>query len=251
MTLTDRLRRSNEPKSTPDAMTLTEHLAELRKRIFVIVIAIGITSVVCFFAYNQILHFLQQPYCRANHGHCELYITSPLDGLSLRIKIAFFGGCFLAAPVILFELWRFITPGLKKRERLYAIPFVIASIILFSAGVLTAYFTFEHALSFLAQVGGPSLQQIYNPNQYLSLILLLMFLFGATFEFPVILVGLELARVVTPKQLLAWWRWAIISITLVSAIFTPSGDPLSMLALAIPLTVFYFVSILIGKIARR
>ena len=79
----------------------------------------------------------------------------------------------------------------------------------------------------------------------------MMFLFGATFEFPVILVALQLARVITPKQLLAWWRWAVISITLAAAIFTPSGDPLSMLALAIPLTAFYFLSILIGKLARR
>jgi sec-independent protein translocase protein TatC len=251
MTLTDRLKRANKEKSGADSMTLVEHLTEMRTRIFIMVIALSIGAVIAFFGYNQILHFLRQPYCRANNGHCQLYVTGPLDGLSLRLKISLFGGLVLASPVILFEIWRFITPGLKKNEKRYAIPFVVASVALFLLGGAVAYITFEHALMFLSKIGGNELQQIYNPNQYLSLILLMMFLFGATFEFPVILVALQLARVITPKQLLAWWRWAVISITLAAAIFTPSGDPLSMLALAIPLTAFYFLSILIGKLARR
>jgi sec-independent protein translocase protein TatC len=251
MTLTDRLKRSSKTKASPDSMTLLEHLTEMRSRLFIIVIAICIGSVAAFFGYTQILHFLREPYCRANHGHCELYVTSPLDGLSLRLKVSLFGGFALASPVILYELWCFITPGLKKQEKRYAIPFVIASVTLFLLGASIAYISFEHALSFLAQIGGNELQQIYNPNQYLSLILLLMFLFGAAFEFPVILVALQLARVISSSQLLSWWRWAVILITVVAAVFTPSGDPLSMLALAVPLIFFYFLSILIGKLARR
>ena len=252
MTIIDRIKNARKV-DTDDAatMSLLSHLKEMRSRLFVMAIAIAIGSVVAFFFYNDILSFLRDPYCRANHGHCELYVTGPLDGLSLRIKISFFGGLAIASPVILFELWRFITPGLKAKEKRYAIPFVIASLVLFFAGCAMAYFTFEHALVFLTNIGGSELQQIYNPNQYLSLILLMMFLFGATFEFPVILVALQMARVVSPAQLLSWWRWAIIGITLASALFTPSGDPLSMLALAIPLIVFYFVAILIGKLARR
>ncbi len=232
-------------------MTLAEHLGELRRRLLIAVIAFLIGGVIAFIGYEHLLNWLREPYCRANHGHCSLYVTGPLDGLSLRIKLAAFGGLVLSSPVLLFELWRFITPGLKKNEKRYAVPFVIASVTLFLLGCFTAYVTFEHALAFLTAVGGPNLQQIYNPNQYLSLILLMMFLFGITFEFPVVLVALQLARVVTPKQLLAVWRWAVIGITLAAAIFTPSGDPLSMLALAIPLTLFYFLSILIGKLARR
>jgi len=110
---------------------------------------------------------------------------------------------------------------------------------------------FPHALEFLRHVGGPTLHQILSPNEYLSLILLMMFLFGMTFEFPVILVGLQLAGVVRPAQLLHWWRWAIIGLTLVAAVFTPSADPLSMLVLAVPLISFYFISIGIGKLLRR
>jgi sec-independent protein translocase protein TatC len=114
-----------------------------------------------------------------------------------------------------------------------------------------AYFSFGHAISFLESIGGKSLITEYNPNQYLTLFLLMMFVFGVTFEFPVVLVALELVGVVTPMQLLKAWRYALIAITVASAVFTPSGDPLSMMALAIPLTVFYFLAIGIGKLFRK
>jgi sec-independent protein translocase protein TatC len=232
-------------------MTLTQHLAELRRRLLIVTIGFAVAAVVAFLGYDHILGWLREPYCRANHGDCTLYVTAPLDGLTLRVKIAAFGGLILSSPILLFELWRFITPGLKHSEKRYAIPFVAASLTLFGTGCVLAYYSFEHALIFLASIGGPSLHEIYNPNQYLSLIMWMMILFGLTFEFPVVLVGLELARVVTPAQLLSWWRWAIIAITVGAAIFTPSGDPFSMMVMAVPLVAFYFLSILIGKLARR
>ena len=165
--------------------------------------------------------------------------------------MAAFGGLVLAAPVILWQVWRFITPGLRANEKRYVVPFVVSAVALFLLGCAIAYLVLPHALTFLKAVGGSSLTEIYNPNQYLSLILLMMVLFGVTFLFPVVLVALELARVVTPSKLLGWWRWAVIGITLVAAIFTPSSDPFSMLALAVPLIVFYFVAILIGKLFKR
>jgi sec-independent protein translocase protein TatC len=186
-----------------------------------------------------------------NPHQCAFYVTGPLDPLTLRIQMAAFGGLFIASPVILFQLWRFITPGLHKQEKRYAVPFVIVSIVLFVSGCALAYSVFPHALSFLRHVGGPSLHQILSPNAYLSLILLMMLLFGLTFEFPVLLVGLQVAHVVRPVQLLRAWRYAIIGLTLIAAIFTPSADPLSMLVLAVPLIGFYFLSIGIGKLLGR
>jgi sec-independent protein translocase protein TatC len=154
-------------------------------------------------------------------------------------------------PIIFFQAWRFITPGLKDRERKYAVPFVFASLLFFLGGCAMAYFSFEHALQFLISVGGSSLEVRYNPNQYLSLIIMMMFFFGLAFEFPVVLVSMELAGAVRPVTLLKGWRWAIIAIASVSAIFTPSGDPLSMMLLMIPLIVFYFASIAVGKLAGK
>jgi sec-independent protein translocase protein TatC len=183
--------------------------------------------------------------------HCKLYVTGPLEGLALRIKIATYGGLFMASPVILWEVWRFITPGLNRKEKRYAVPFIVASITLFAAGAVLAYYTFPHALGFLEKIGGPSLQQIYSPSNYIGLIVALMAVFGITFEFPVVLVSLELAGVLKPAKLASWRRWAIVVLVAVAAIITPSGDPFSMMALAVPLYLFYELSILIGKVLLR
>lgn len=241
--------RKSRPK--PDAMTLVEHLGELRHRLIISVVAFAIAAGVAVVLYEPILHLLLRPLCTVNQGRCTLYVTSPLDGLSLRIKIGAFGGLFLASPVLLWEAWRFVTPGLRAGEKRYAIPFVVTTLALFAAGCAVAYFTLPHTLGFLKAVGGPDLHEIYNPIPYLGLILLLMVLFGMAFEFPVVLVSLQLARIVTSAKLLAWWRWAVIIITVVAAIFTPTADPFSMLALAAPLVAFYFLAILIGRLLKR
>jgi len=244
------LKRRDRP--SPDAMTLGEHLAELRRRLIIAVSAFVTAAIVAFIVYSHILHFLQEPYCKVvPKGQCTLYVTGPLDPLSLRIHLSTYGGLVLSSPVILWQFWRFVTPGLKTSEKRYAIPFIVASISLFIGGCVLAYFTFPHALKFLNAIGGPTLKDIYNPNSYLGLIVALMFVFGITFEFPVVLVSLELAGVLTPKRLSSWRRWAIIFVTVVAAVITPSGDPFSMLALAIPLYFFYEISIVIGKLLRR
>jgi sec-independent protein translocase protein TatC len=259
--------RSKKP--SPDAMSIGEHLGELRYRVIISACAFAAMAMVAVFAYEPILHFLLRPLCSVEAGgahrvtgpsgsllggggrSCNLYVTSPLDGLSLRVKIAVFGGLVLSSPVLLFQAWRFITPGLEARERRYVVPFVSASFALFIAGAATAFVTLPHALGFLRSVGGPDLQAIYDPIPYLGLILLMMAIFGLTFQFPVVLISLELARVVSAATLLRSWRWAVVAITVIAAVVTPSSDPFSMLALALPLVVFYFASIGIGKALGR
>lgn len=233
-------------------MTLGEHLGELRRRLIVGVVAFVVAACVAAVFYNWQLNILRHPYCEiATAGACKFYVTGPLDPLALRIKLAAFGGMVLASPVVLWELWRFITPGLRSAEKRYAIPFIAASITFFLLGCTIVYLVLPHTLAWLIGVGGPSLHELLNPNAYLTLVLLLMILFGLTFEFPVVLVALQLARVVTPATLLRHWRWAVIGITIASAIFTPSSDPFSMCALAVPLIGFYFASIGVGKLFGR
>ncbi len=233
-----------------DSMTVGGHLAELRRRVLVTGLVLVVTCSVAFVIYPQILHWLQAPYCSVS-PRCRLYVTGPLDGLTLRIHVAGYAGVFLASPVILWQAWRFVTPGLHRNEKRYAVPFVAASLLLFSAGASLALVSLPHALRFLGTVGGPTLQQIYDPNKYLGLVMALMAVFGITFEFPVILVALELVGAVTPAKLSSWRRWALVGIVVVAAVITPSGDPFSMLALAVPLYVFYEVSIVIGKLLHR
>ena len=245
-------KRSKKDPSKDGQMTLLEHIAELRGRLVKIVLAIVVGSIVAYVAYNPILSFFTKPYCQISPGgHCQLYVTGPVDGFALRIKVAGYGGVFIALPVILWQLWKFITPGLKDKEKKYALPFVLSSLLLFVAGAYVAYITFPHALAFLQSAGGSQLRQIYTPSSYLSLIFLLMAAFGASFEFPVLLVALQLAKVVTPKKLSSWRRWAIVIIVTVAAVVIPSSDPFSLFALAVPLVLFYEIAILIGRVLLR
>lgn len=231
-------------------MTLVEHLGELRRRVLVCAVAFIVAGTAAFLLYPWILSFLRHPYCEVAPSHCAFYITGPLDGLALRVKIAAYGGLVLSAPVLLWEFWRFITPGLNPKEKRYAIPFVVGSLTLFSIGCLVAFVTFPHALKWLDSIGGPSLHQIFDPINYISLIVLLMVVFGITFQFPVLLVSLEVAGVLTARKLSSWRRWAIVLIVVVAGVVTPSSDPFSMLALAIPLYIFYELSIVVGKIIQ-
>ncbi len=238
-------------RNAATGMTLAQHLAEARHRMLVAMTAVLVMGVAAFILYSPILRVLQEPYCRATPHNCKFLATSPLDGITLRVKIALFGGLLFATPFWLWHTWRFVTPGLKARERRYALPFVLGSMVFFFGGVVTAYLVFKKTIQFLIAIGGNSLTSYYNPNQYLGLFILMMAIFGLAFEFPVVLVALELARIVRPAQLLHAWRYAVIAITVAAAVFTPSGDPLSMMALAVPLTAFYFLAIAVGKLLRR
>jgi sec-independent protein translocase protein TatC len=238
-------------RGAASAMTLAEHFAEARRR-FLICLAITIAmAIVSFVIYPLLLKLLQHPYCQVDPKHCNFLVTNPLDGITLRVKISLFGGLLFAAPFWLWHIWRFVTPGLKARERRYALPFALGSLIFFFGGVVTAYLVFKKTIQFLVSIGGNSLTTYYNPNQYLTLFLLMMLLFGLTFEFPVVLVALELARVVSPAQLRRSWRYSVIAIVVFSGVNTPSSDPFSMFALMVPLVVFYFVAIGLGKMLHR
>jgi sec-independent protein translocase protein TatC len=242
------------PKPHPDEMTLVEHLAELRRRLIVSMVVLVLAAIFCYIAYNPILHFFLEPLCASTKGSpqsCKLYITSPLDAFAIRLEITGYGALFLTSPVLLFNLWRFITPGLKANEKRYALPFVIATVAFFCFGAYVAILTYPHALHFFTSVGGSQLTEIYSPSKYLGLYFLLMVIFGATFEFPVILVALELVGILTPKRLSKWRRPAIVIIVLAAAIITPSSDPFSMLAMAIPLLVFYELAIVTGRLLGK
>jgi len=239
-------------------MTLLEHLGELRHRVIVSAAAIALGALVVYFLYDQILAFFLHPYCqilKANHhsspGGCSLYVQDPIDQLTIRLKVAFFGGIGFALPVILWQLWRFITPGLNPNEKRYAVPFVAASLVFFTLGAVVALLTFPLALQFFNAVGGSKVGTIYAPDPYLRLVMLMIVAYGAAFEFPVLLVALQLANVLSSQKLRQWRRGAIVGVTLFAAIFTPSSDPISMFAMAIPMYLFYEGSIVTGRLLKR
>jgi sec-independent protein translocase protein TatC len=250
------------PISSPDdRMTLTEHLRELRSRIIrcMLAIVVGIILIMAF--YDPVLDFLKQPYvdlCRSkpddfcgvqNDGN--LVSLGPLDGFTTRLSIATYGGIILALPVILWQIWRFIVPALHQKEKKYAIPFVFSSVLLFLLGGFLAYYTLEKALEFLIAWAGEDVEAVFPVSKYISLVGLMVFAFGIGFEFPVLLVFLQLVGVLTPQTLLKGWRYALLSIFVLAAVITPSGDPYSMMMLAVPMSIFYLISIVIGKVFQR
>jgi sec-independent protein translocase protein TatC len=248
------LRRRGKPRAAPESMTLSEHLGELRRRLIVAVIGFVVAAVVVYVLYPEILRFLIHPLCVQTHkptSRCNLTVFGPLDAFAVRLNVTAYGGLVLAGPVIFFELWRFVTPGLKANEKKYAVPFAVTTAGLFVLGAFIAWLTFPHALAFLHAVGGPNINDLFTPSKYLGLILALMAIFGVTFEFPAVLVGLELAKVLTPQRLSRWRRPAIVLIVVFAAVVTPSSDPFSMLAMAVPMLAFYEGSILIGRLIVR
>ena len=235
-------------------MTVVEHLTELRNRLIIALLAVAAGAAVAFVLYNRILDLLLAPYCdlpRRPPGPCTLFIQDPLEGFATRLRVATWTGLFLASPVVLFQLWRFVTPGLNPNEKRYAVPFVVASVTLFSLGGVLAMLTLPRALDFLVSVGGPNLETIFSPSKYLRLVILMMAAFGVAFEFPVLLVFLELAGVLSSRRLASWRREAVVVIFVVAAVITPSQDPYSLLFMAVPMYLFYEGSILIGRSLGR
>lgn len=233
-------------------MTLVEHLRELRSRLFISLLSIVVASVVAFIFWNKVSGYLLDYYREAAHDSNRKFPTfGPLDGLGNRLKVSGYLGMFASSPVWLWEVWRFITPGLKAKEKRYAIPFVLSSVVLFIGGAVVALVTLPKGLEFLVQVAGNTQEPFWTAKEFVGLVTLIVLAFGFSFLFPVVLVFLELVNLVTPKQLLSRWRYAIVVIFVIAAVITPSQDPFTLFAMAIPMIIFYFISILIGRLLKK
>jgi sec-independent protein translocase protein TatC len=239
-------------------MPLMEHLIELRRRLLISFAAIAVCGVIVFILYPQVLAFLSGPYQEVTKNTngcgrdgCKLIVTGPLDPLMVRLKIAGYGGLALSVPIIMWQVWRFVVPGLHPRERRYAVAFALGSIVLFALGCVVAWFTVEKALDFLLGIGGTELRPLIDANKYLTLVMLMIAAFGFSFEFPLLLIALLLVGAITTAQLRHVRRFAAVGITTFAAIITPSQDPFSLLFMAIPLYIFYEASILVGRLMKR
>ena len=235
-------------------MTLMEHLIELRRRIIITCIAVGLAAIVGWFLYPTVFRFLLHPYrqiASKSIAGGDLIVTSPLEGFAIRLKLTAYVAIALAMPVILWQIWQFVSPGLYKHERRYALPFIFSSIALFIMGAYIAYWTLPKALEWLANIGGSDITQAYTADKYFQLIAYMMLAFGIGFEFPILLIFLQIAGIVSNETLRKYWRHAIVVVAIVVAVATPSNDPFSMLALCIPLWVFYGVAVLFGMVRNR
>jgi sec-independent protein translocase protein TatC len=238
-------------------MPLMEHLRELRMRIVRCLLAVAVGTIVILAIYDPVKNFLTKPYrelCKQRpEFKCDgsLFSLGPLDGFSARMRVCAYGGLILALPVVLWQIWRFVVPALSKKEKHYAGPFITSSVVLFVVGCSLAYWTLDKALEFLISWSGTEVTQAYQVTKYINLVVMMMLAFGVGFLSPVLLVFLQLAGAVRPRTLIKQWRFAVMGIFVTSAVITPSGDPISMLALAVPLTFLYLVAVLVGWLLTR
>lgn len=247
---------SAQPQSADTGMTLVEHLTELRKRLVICVIAVAIGMVVGFIAYEWVFNFLIRPYeeiATANNSAFDgkLLQIDPLEGFSIRMRTSTYTGIALAMPVILWQIWKFVTPGLYDHEKRYALPFVASALALFLLGAGLAYYTLPRALEFLVDIGGDDLVTAFAPGKYFQLITYMMLAFGIGFEFPIVLIFLQMAGILETDTLRKGRRFAIVGICVLVAVITPSGDPISMLMLSVPMVLFYEIAIVIGSIITK
>lgn len=238
-------------------MTLLEHLAELRRRVLISALTVVVATIAGWFLYLPVFHFMWHTYQSECLHHpkqfvsCSLVARSPTEAFTTRLKLATYIGVGIATPVWLWELWRFITPGLKKNEKRYAIPFVLSAIGLFAMGAGMAILIWPKALHWLTSVGGSGIAQANSPGPYVSLYLLVCLVFGLVFLYPIIVVFLMISGVVPTAKWRKWRRVAIVVLCSVAAIVTPSNDPFTFLGMAVPMIIFYEASILLGRILRK
>lgn len=243
-------------------MTLIGHLTELRDRLVVSIIALVVGTAIAWPLYGRVFRILEGPFCdfmRTNRqlafnpqNPCKLVFSSVTEPFVIKLKLVVYVGFLLALPVILYELWRFITPGLTSRERRYAAPFVFASVGLFALGAWFGMVTLPKALQFLLGfAGSQGVTAVLSIGKYLSFVTLVTLAFGASFEFPVVLISLTLVGVLSSRKLRQWRRYGYLSIAVVAAVITPSQDWFTMSAMMVPLLVFYELSILISRLLKK
>lgn len=248
------VRRRQVPTVEDSRMTLVEHLKELRRRLLIALIAVGIgTLIVAIWGYHQVFDLLKQPYCdipankRYGGGNCELIFTHPTDAFFVRLKVSLLAGIVLSCPVWLYQLWAFITPGLHRNERRWGIAFVTSSIVLFATGTVISYLVLSPALDVLAGLAGNDAKPLFEIKQYISFVMSMLVIFGASFEFPLVLILLNLAGIVSSTRLRAWRRAAIFLMFVFAGFATPTQDPFSMLALALPLCLLYEIAVAVAR----
>ena len=239
-------------------MPLLDHLRELRKRIMRAAFFIFIFSILGFVYYDQIITTLAEPVCdlklaqSSGSNNCgSFFISGVLGPLNLQVKVAFLTGVIISAPFWLYQLWAFIAPALHRKERRKSVLFIIAATPFFTLGAALAYYILPIAIKVLFGFTPDSLNNLVRFDDYLSFVLRIILIFGLAFELPVFLVSLNLIGVLSGKAILKPWRFAIFGITLFVAAFSPTADPLSMAALALPLILFYFgaggIALLVDK----
>ncbi len=256
-----RVRRRRPPRDPAATMTLVAHLTELRNRIAKALLALLVATAVAFWWYEHGLgEFIRAPYCGLPEdlryggdasGGCGLLITDVFGGVFIRLKVSMLAGAVLSAPFWLYQLWAFITPGLKRNEKRYTVGFVAASTMLFATGAFLAWLTLSKGLELLLSLAGDEVAFQLTAPDYLGFVISLLVAFGLSFELPLIAVGLNLVGVLPYATLARSRRWIFFLTVVFAAFVTPTQDPFTMLAMAGPMCLLFEGAIQVARIVDK
>jgi sec-independent protein translocase protein TatC len=241
-------------------MTLIAHLKELRNRVAKALLALLVGTAVAFWWYEHGLgDFIRAPYCNlpaslrygGTDAPCGLLITDVFGGVFIRLKVSFLAGAVLSAPFWLYQLWAFITPGLKRNEKRYGLVFVGASTVLFVGGAILAYLSLATGLKLLLGLAGDGVVVALTAQDYIGFVLSLLVAFGVSFEMPLIAVALNLVGVLSYDVLKKSRRWIFFLTIVFAAFITPTQDPFTMLLMAGPMIVLFELAIQIARVVDK
>ena len=231
-------------------MTIIEHLEELRRVLIISLIAWAVATAIGFALSGQVLKILLGPVHQVI-GNVKLNYVSPIDAFLLYFKIGLFTGFVLSSPVIFWQAWTFVAPGLRRNERRFAVGFVVSAVVLFALGLGFAFFAMPIALRFLTGIGSSDLQYFPLADKYINFVLILIAIFGVTFELPLAMTLLGLTGIVTTAFLtrnrLKFWLGIFVGANMV----TPGVDPFTPMLLTLPLIILFELSILVIRALRR
>ncbi len=234
------------PASDETVMSLVDHLTELRRRLAISLGAVAVGAVLGFIFAPRIVEILKAPY-----GNQALLLLAPGDGFMIYLKIAIATGLVLGMPVILLQLWRFVSPGLTSQERTMARPWVPIALAFFIVGVVVAYLIMPFAIAFLSSFGTGAFQNAWTASEYFGFVTMLFVAFGLVMEYPIVLVLLSKVGIISSKRLRTSRRIVILIIAIVSAVVTPGGDPVSPFILGVTMYVLYELSIVLVRAGGR
>jgi sec-independent protein translocase protein TatC len=250
-----------EDEATGGTMTLVEHLEELRKRLFYSLIAIGVFSIIGFIFWSRILDFLaaplpdistRLPHDTAGHIQQQKFILTTLGGpFMVALKLAIAIGIVLGAPVILYQVWAFISPALTRRERKYALPFTLLGVTLFVVGIAVGYAVLRYPVDWLLNFGSNEFVLLPDADKYLTFVAYFLLAFGIVFELPLVLTFLGMVGVVNSRVLRAKRMYILFGLWVLSCFITPGADPYSPVIIGIAFTFLFELTVILLRVLKK